>query len=81
MLVRNGCKVAVFCALTAATIAVGSAQTARSKSTNEALTFNGDGAQRSNQIHWPDGFHSEQADLSLITKSSSTHHASLHQSC
>jgi hypothetical protein len=63
MLVRNGCKVVVLCALTTAAIAVGSAQTARSNSTNEALTFNGDGAQRSNQIHWPDGFHPEQADL------------------
>ena len=63
MLVRNGCKVVVLCALTAAAIAVGSAQTARLNSTNEALTFNGDGAQRSNQIHWPDGFQPEQADL------------------
>jgi len=63
MLARNGCKVVVLCPLTAAAIAVGSAQTARSNSTNEALTFNGDGAQRSNQIHWPDGFHPEQADL------------------
>jgi len=25
--------------------------------------FQRDGAQRSNQIHWPDGFHPEQADL------------------
>ena len=24
---------------------------------------NGDGAQRSKDIHWPDGFHPEQADL------------------
>ena len=63
MLGRNGCKVVVLCALTAAAIAVGSVQTARSNSTNEALTFNGDGAQRSNQIHWPDGFHPEQTDL------------------
>jgi hypothetical protein len=63
MLVRNGCKVVVSSALTAAAITVGSAQTARSNSINEALTFNGDGAQRSNRIHWPDGFHPEQADL------------------
>jgi hypothetical protein len=63
MLVRDGCKVVVSCALTAAPIAVGSAQTARSNSTNEALTFSEDGARRSNQIHWPDGFHPEQADL------------------
>jgi len=57
MLVRNGCKVVVSCALIPAAIAVGSAQTARSNSTNEALACNGDGAQLSNQIHWPDGFH------------------------
>ena len=63
MLVGTGCKVFVLSALTAAAIALGSAQTARSNSINEALTFNGDGAQRSNQIHWPDGFHPEQADL------------------
>jgi len=63
MVVRNGCKVVVLCALKAAAIAAGSAQTARSKSTDEALTCNGDGAQRSNQIHWPDGLHPEQADL------------------
>src|ERR1700757_838085 len=31
--------------------------------TNEARTFNGDGAQRSNQIYRPHGFHPEQADL------------------
>jgi hypothetical protein len=63
MLVRNGCKVIVLCALTVAAIAVGRAQTARSNSTNKALTFNGDGAQRSNQIHWPYGLDPEQADL------------------
>jgi hypothetical protein len=63
MLVRNGCKVVRLCALTEAAFAVGSVQTAGSNSTNEALTFSGDGAQRSNQIHWPDGFHPEQADL------------------
>ena len=39
------------------------AQTEGSKPINEALTFNGDGAQRSAEIHWPDGFHPEQADL------------------
>jgi hypothetical protein len=63
MLVRDGCKVVVSCALKAAAIAVGSSQTARSNSTNEALSCNGDGAQRSNQIPWPDGFHPEQTDL------------------
>jgi uncharacterized protein YndB with AHSA1/START domain len=44
-------------------VAAGRAQTAGSKPANEALTFNGDGAQRSNDIDWPDGFHPEQADL------------------
>jgi hypothetical protein len=44
-------------------IAVGRAQTAPLKPINEALTFNGDGAQRSKDIHWPKGFHPEQADL------------------
>jgi uncharacterized protein YndB with AHSA1/START domain len=33
------------------------------KPTNEALTLNGDGSQRLKDIHWPDGFHPEQADL------------------
>jgi hypothetical protein len=27
------------------------------------LTFNSDGAQRSRDIHWPEGFHPEQANL------------------
>jgi hypothetical protein len=40
----------------------GRAQTAQSKPVNEALAVNGDGAQRSKDIHWPDGFHPEQAD-------------------
>jgi hypothetical protein len=30
---------------------------------NEALTSNEDGAKRCADIHWPDGFHPEQADL------------------
>jgi hypothetical protein len=30
---------------------------------NEALTFNKDGAKRYADIHWPDGFHPEQADF------------------
>jgi hypothetical protein len=63
MLARNGCKVVVLCALKAAAIAVGSAQTARSNATTEAFTFNCDGAQRSNQIHWPDGYISSQDRL------------------
>jgi hypothetical protein len=44
-------------------IAPGRAQTAGSKPTSEALTFNGDGSPRSKDIHWPDGLHPEQADL------------------
>jgi uncharacterized protein YndB with AHSA1/START domain len=43
--------------------AVGRAQTAPSKPINGALTFDGDGAHRSKDIHWPKGFHPEQADL------------------
>ena len=30
---------------------------------NEALTINGDGAQRDSDIHWPKGQHPEDADL------------------
>jgi hypothetical protein len=30
---------------------------------NEALTVNEDRAKRSTDIHWPNGFHPEQADL------------------
>ncbi|HEX8892353.1 MAG TPA: SRPBCC family protein [Terriglobales bacterium] len=51
-----------FLAVTGA-VTMGHAQTARSQTINEALTFNADGAQRSEDIHWPDGFHPEQADL------------------
>src|SRR6201987_4129297 len=31
--------------------------------THQGLTFNGDGALRNHQIHWPKGFEPEQADL------------------
>jgi uncharacterized protein YndB with AHSA1/START domain len=51
----------VLCVMATGTIVAGRAQTA--KPVNEALTVNGDGAQRSKDIHWPDGFHPEQADL------------------
>ncbi len=44
-------------------VTMGRAQPARSKATNEALTFNSDGALRSKDTHWPEGFHPEQADL------------------
>ena len=56
-------RVVVLYVLVTGAIAAGRAQTAGSKPTNEALTFNGDGAQRSKGIHWPAGFHPEQADL------------------
>jgi hypothetical protein len=42
---------------------------------NEALTFNKDGAKRYADIHWPDGFHPEQADFfahnEIVVKASS----------
>jgi uncharacterized protein YndB with AHSA1/START domain len=41
----------------------GRAQTVRSKPTNEALAFIEDGTRPSQDIHWPNGFHPEQADL------------------
>jgi len=63
MSVRKVSRVVVFCVMAAGAVASGRAQTASSKPVNVALTVNGDGAQRSNEIHWPDGFHPEQADL------------------
>ena len=36
---------------------------AKEKRMNEALTINGDGAQRNPDIHWPEGQHPEDADL------------------
>jgi NAD(P)-dependent dehydrogenase (short-subunit alcohol dehydrogenase family) len=36
---------------------------AKEKKMNEALTINGDGAQRNPDIHWPKGQHPENADL------------------
>jgi uncharacterized protein YndB with AHSA1/START domain len=56
-------RVVVLCVMVTGAIVPGRAQTARSKPVNEALTVNGDGAQRSKDIHWPGGFHPEQADL------------------
>ena len=63
MSVWNGWKIVMLCVVAIGAVAAGRAQTARPKPTNEALTFNGDGALRSKEIHWPDGFHPEQADL------------------
>jgi hypothetical protein len=56
-------RVVVLCVMVTGAIVPGRAQTTRSKPVNEALTVNGDGAQRSKDVHWPDGFHPEQADL------------------
>jgi len=56
-------RIVVVCLMVIGGVAAGRAQTARSKPANEALTFNGDGALRLKDIHWPDGFHPEQADL------------------
>lgn len=63
MSLRNGCRIVTLCLVAIGAVTAGRAQTAQSKPANEALTFNGDGAQRSKNIHWPDGFHPEQADL------------------
>ena len=63
MSVRNGWRIIMsFLAITGA-VAIAHAQGAPSTGINEALTLNGDGALRSKKIHWPDGFHPEQADL------------------
>ena len=59
----NGWRVVVLFVLVAGAAAMAHPQMAPSKTINDALTFNGDGAQRSKDIHWPDGFHPEQADL------------------
>jgi Polyketide cyclase / dehydrase and lipid transport len=63
MLVGDGWKIVVYCMVVVGAIAAGHAQTAGYKTANEALNFNGDGAQRFKGIHWPEGFHPEQADL------------------
>jgi hypothetical protein len=63
MSVWNAWKVLILCVVLPGAIVVGRAQTARPTHANAALTFNEDGATRSKDIHWPDGFHPEQADL------------------
>jgi hypothetical protein len=63
MSVGNGWGIVLYCMVLIGAIVDGRAQTAESRPVNEALTFNGDGMQRSKQIHWPDDFHPEQADL------------------
>lgn len=63
MSVWNGWRVVMSFLVVTGAVIMGHAQTARSKPANEALTFNADGALRSKDIHWPDGFDPEQADL------------------
>jgi uncharacterized protein YndB with AHSA1/START domain len=63
MSVWHGWKVVMSFVAVVGTVTVAHAQTRQPKPTNEALTFNSDGAQRSQDIRWPDGFHPEQADL------------------
>jgi len=63
MSVRAEWRVVMLSLMAIGAVAAGRAQTARSKPTNEALTFNGDGTQRFKDIHWPDGFHPERADM------------------
>jgi len=52
-----------FLALTMGIVTSAFPQSTETKSMNEALTFNADGSQRYSDIHWPEGFHPEQADL------------------
>src|SRR5271168_4290118 len=63
MSARNVWRVVVLYVMVIGAFAPGRAQTAGLKPTNEALTFNEYGAKRYAGIHWPDGFHPEQADL------------------
>jgi hypothetical protein len=56
-------RAGMFCLVVIGALAAGRAQTGRSKPTNEALTVNGGRAQRFEEIHWPEGFDPEQADL------------------
>ena len=63
MSVWNGWKVVMSFLAVVGAVTMAHAQTRQPKPTNEALTFNSDGAQRSKDIRWPEGFHPEQADL------------------
>jgi hypothetical protein len=56
MPVGDGWRVVMYCMVVIGAIVDGRAQTRISKPVNEALNFSGDGAQRSKDIHWPDGF-------------------------
>jgi uncharacterized protein YndB with AHSA1/START domain len=63
MSVSNEWRIVVSFLMVTGALTMAHAQAPRSTPTNEALTFNSDGAQRSKDIHWPNGFHPEQADL------------------
>lgn len=63
MSVWNGWRVVMVCLVVIGAATAGRAQTVRSKPTNEALASIEDGTRPSQDIHWPNGFHPEQADL------------------
>ena len=63
MSVWNGWRAVMSLLVITGTVAMAHAQTPRLKLSNEALSFNSDGAQRSKDIHWPAGFLPEEADL------------------
>jgi uncharacterized protein YndB with AHSA1/START domain len=63
MSVWNGWRVVMLCLVVIGTVPAVRPQTAPSMRPNPALTFNANGARRFKEIHWPDGFHPEQADL------------------
>jgi uncharacterized protein YndB with AHSA1/START domain len=63
MSVWNGWRVVMLCLVVIGTVPAVRPQTAPSMRLNPALTFNADGAQRFKDIHWPEDFHPEQADL------------------
>ena len=63
MSVGDGWRVGIYCMVRIRSYCCGARSNCASKPINEALTFNGEGAQRSKDIHWPKGFHPERADL------------------
>jgi len=63
MAVRDGWRAITSLLVITGVVTMARAQMPGSKPTNEALIFNSDGAQRSKAVHWPRGFHPEEADL------------------
>jgi uncharacterized protein YndB with AHSA1/START domain len=63
MSVWNGWRVVMLCVVVIGAATAGRAQTVRSKPTDEALASIEGGTRPSQDIHWPNGFHPEQADL------------------